>query len=153
MSRPPLVPELYVLNLSQSLRFYVDILGFQIEYQRPESGFAAISLEGAHLMLEETASCEAATDSEFTQGQWRTAPLAYPFGRGLSLEVTVADVQSVYARLLTHAYPFKLDLQDKWYRVHDRFQGVRQLLVMDPDGYLIRLDQTIGARTVGEASE
>ena len=59
------MPELYVRNLSHSLHFYVDILGFQIEYQRPESGFAAISLEDAHLMLEETASCEAATDREF----------------------------------------------------------------------------------------
>ena len=153
MSRPTLVPELSVLDLSQSLRFYVDLLGFQIEYQRPESGFAAISVEGAHLMLEETASCEAATASDFTQGQWRTARLEYPFGRGINLEITILDVQSVYAGLLTHAYPIKLDLHDKWYRVNDRFQGVRQFLVMDPDGYLIRLAQTIGERAVKEAEE
>jgi catechol 2,3-dioxygenase-like lactoylglutathione lyase family enzyme len=149
MSRPSLVPELYVRDLSRSLHFYVDILGFQIEYQRPESGFATISREGAHLMLEATASAEAATDLEFAQGQWRTAPLAYPFGRGLSLEITVADVQSVHAQLVMHAYPIKLDLQDKWYRVSDRFQGVRQLLVMDPDGYLLRFGQPIGTSAAG----
>jgi len=149
MNRPTLVPELYVTNLGRSLQFYVDLLGFQIAYQRPETGFAALSLEGAHLMLEQTAAVEAATDEEFAQGQWRTARLEPPFGRGISLEITVADVQAVSARLLAHSYPIKLGLQDKWYRVNDRLQGVRQLLVLDPDGYLLRLDQTLGQRAVG----
>ena len=36
----PLVPELYVSNLSQSLAFYVDLLGFRIDYQRPEEVYS-----------------------------------------------------------------------------------------------------------------
>jgi catechol 2,3-dioxygenase-like lactoylglutathione lyase family enzyme len=153
MSRPPLVPELYVLDLRKSLHFYVDLLGFRIEYQRPESAFAALSLAGAHLMLEQTPACEAATDDEFAQGQWRTAHLVYPFGRGINLEITVADVQAIYARLLTQAYPITLALQEKWYRVNDCLRGVRQFLVMDPDGYLIRMAQTIAERRAGEVGE
>jgi catechol 2,3-dioxygenase-like lactoylglutathione lyase family enzyme len=146
MSRPPLVPELYVCDLKKSLHFYVELLGFQLEYERPEAAFAALSLEGAHLMLEQTPSCEAATENEFAQGQWRTAQLAYPFGRGINLEITVADVQAVYARLLTQAYPITLALHERWYRVHDSLRGSRQFLVMDPDGYLIRLAQAIGEK-------
>ena len=146
MNRPSLVPELCVLDLAQSLRFYVDLIGFKIEYQRPESGFAAISLEGAHLMLEQTSSCEMATDSELAQGEWRVARLEYPFGRGINLEITISDVQAAYEQLNKAAYPITLALQERWYRVNNLFHGVRQFLVMDPDGYLIRLAQAIGEK-------
>jgi catechol 2,3-dioxygenase-like lactoylglutathione lyase family enzyme len=43
MARPTLVPELYVSNLSVSLEFYLDVLGFRVEYERPEDRFAALS--------------------------------------------------------------------------------------------------------------
>lgn len=150
MSRPALVPELYVTDLCRSLRFYLDALGFRLEYQRPEEGFAAISLGGAHLMLEQTRSCAAADDGDFARGEWRTAPLEHPFGRGVNFEITVADVGAVHARLLAQRHPIKLGPQDKWYRVGDRLHGARQLLVVDPDGYLVRLAQTIGWRAAGD---
>lgn len=36
-----LVPEFAVSNIKKSLEFYVDILGFKIKYQRPESNINA----------------------------------------------------------------------------------------------------------------
>lgn len=47
------IPELIVSDLQQSLQFYHDILGFKIEYDRPEDKFAFLSYYGSQLMLEE----------------------------------------------------------------------------------------------------
>ncbi|MGI9432940.1 MAG: bleomycin resistance protein [Myxococcota bacterium] len=141
MPRPALVPELYVSNLEASLVFYVELLGFRIEYDRPEERFAALSLGGAHLMLEEASSLEPATPEEFQQGQWRPAALERPFGRGLNLEIEVEDIEAPAARLVASGFPMRLPPHERAYRVGDRQQVVRQLLVADPDGYLIRLSR------------
>ena len=37
-----LIPELSVTNLEQSLKFYIDTIGFKIEYQRIENKFVFI---------------------------------------------------------------------------------------------------------------
>ncbi|MCX6731146.1 MAG: hypothetical protein NTZ55_04830 [Candidatus Roizmanbacteria bacterium] len=47
----PLLPELYVTNLKNSLHFYVDILQFVVEYDRSSPPFAFISYQGSQLML------------------------------------------------------------------------------------------------------
>jgi hypothetical protein len=36
--------------------------------------------------------------------------------------------------------------EEKWYRTGARETGVRQFLVQDPDGYLLRLQQRLGER-------
>ncbi|MCG8592368.1 MAG: VOC family protein [Proteobacteria bacterium] len=141
MTRPALVPELYVSDLDASIHFYVECLGFEIEYARPEERFAALRLGRAHLMLEEAASLGRATPEEFAAGQWRTAPLERPFGRGVNFEIEVLDVTAIDARLRATGCPRLLELHEKPYRVGDRLRVVRQLLVADPDGYLMRLSQ------------
>jgi len=73
MSRPALVPEFYVSDLSTSIAFYVDTLGFRVVYERSEQRFAALGLGGAHLMLEEAPVLERASRKDFQRGQWRTA--------------------------------------------------------------------------------
>ena len=47
MDEPALVPELNCTNLQTSLSFYIDTLGFQILYDRPESYFAMLERQGA----------------------------------------------------------------------------------------------------------
>ncbi len=148
MTRPALVPELYVSNLETSLDFYTRLLGFEMEYQRPEEGFATLRQSGAYLMLEETSSNEAATESDFEQGQWRTARLEKPFGRGINLEITLPDIEPIHARLIAAGYPLTLGMREKWYRVGEKWEGVRQFLVQDPDGYLLRFAQEIGTRLI-----
>ncbi|MBW2240605.1 MAG: VOC family protein [Deltaproteobacteria bacterium] len=143
MTRPALVPELSVSDLSKSMAFYVDLLGFRIEYDRPEEKFAALSLGSAHLMLEQAASNKRATAEEFQAGQWRTADLERPFGRGLNLEIEVEDLAPMVSRLSAHAYSLLLEPHEKSRRVGKKNRVVRELLVADPDGYLIRLSQPI----------
>jgi lactoylglutathione lyase len=138
MDRPALVPELYVTDLESSMAFYVEVLGFRIEYDRPEEKFVALSLGAAHLMLEQAPSLSRATREKFEQGQWRTADLVEPFGRGVNLEIQVPDAQSISSRLAIADYPCLLELHEKTYRTGGGDLAVRQLLVADPDGYLLR---------------
>jgi catechol 2,3-dioxygenase-like lactoylglutathione lyase family enzyme len=143
--RPALVPELFIRDLKVSLSFYVGTLGFSIYNQRPEEGFAEVHREGAHLMLETMASFDAVSDADFIEKRlWRTGAMEYPFGRGLDLEITIADVDSVYRSLLAQNYPPKVPLEERQYRVNGKMVAVRQFLVMDPDGYLIRMASNIG---------
>jgi catechol 2,3-dioxygenase-like lactoylglutathione lyase family enzyme len=143
MSRPALVPELAVTDLSASLEFYVGMLGFLVEYDRPEERFAALSLGGAHLMLEQAPSLRRATPGEFQDGQWRTADLERPFGRGLNLEIEVSDVDAIAAKIVALGHPFLLEPHERSYRTGVTHTRVRQLLVEDPDGYLVRLSQRL----------
>ena len=73
-----LIPELTVADLQKSLHFYVDILGFTIEYERPEEKFAYLSFQGSQLMLDE--GNDDATKSPFFVGV-----LTYPRGSGMHL--------------------------------------------------------------------
>jgi hypothetical protein len=48
-----LVPELIVDDLSSSLRFWCDLVGFAVLYDRAESKFAYLNRDGAQVMLEQ----------------------------------------------------------------------------------------------------
>ena len=47
------IPELSVSDIERTKKFYIDILGFKIEYERPEDLFMFISLDNCQLMLVE----------------------------------------------------------------------------------------------------
>jgi len=51
----PLVPELDVTDLDDSLQFYVDIVGFGVVFERRAERLAYLALEDAELMLQEAA--------------------------------------------------------------------------------------------------
>ncbi|WP_439853724.1 bleomycin resistance protein [Pseudomonas yamanorum] len=141
--RNPLVPELIVTALTSSLDFWVTQLGFDIAYQRPEEGFAYLDLQGAQIMLEQY-------DSD--AGQWLTASLEKPLGRGINLQIDVPAVAPVLQRLAGIGWPLFRDVEDAWYRAGEVEAGQRQFIVQDPDGYLVRLVQRLGERPVGSHS-
>jgi len=138
-----LVPELYVSVLSRSLSFYLELLGFAVEYDRPEERFAAIALGAARIMLEEAPSLGAATPDEFSRGEWRPAELRHPFGRGINLQIAVPDVARIRSSLSAARYPVLLEPYERSYRAGRVNLTVRQMLVADPDGYLIRPAQLL----------
>lgn len=90
--RPKLVPELFCSDLDQSLRFYRDLLGFQILYDRPESRFAFLHRDGAEMML-----CQPHTQDRL----WPKAELEKPYGRGVNLEIQVTDVDKLHAAVVS----------------------------------------------------
>jgi hypothetical protein len=73
-----------------------------------------------------------------------TAPLEPPLGRGINLEIAVADIAPILVALAAVGWPLFLDAEEKTYRVGEGAVTVRQFLVQDPDGYLLRFSERIG---------
>lgn len=132
-----LVPELLVSELDRALAFYRDLCGFRVRYGRPEDGFAYLDLGGAQIMLE-----------ELGRDAWLTGRLDPPFGRGLNLQIEVADVASLAGKLEAAGLPLFRPLTTEWYRQDDVEHGQSQFLVQDPDGYLLRFVQPLATRPV-----
>lgn len=136
MSTAPLIiPELDVTDLSVSLKFYCEILGFQVLYDRPEERFAMIDLAGARLMLEQ---------ADGPGRRYRTAPLEQPFGRGVNFQIEIANVRATYARVVENRAAVLIPLERRWYRVGELERAQDQFVVCDPDGYLLRLISILG---------
>jgi catechol 2,3-dioxygenase-like lactoylglutathione lyase family enzyme len=139
--RPPrggfarLVPELLVSDISKSLAFWRNALGFTIAYQRPEEGFAYLERpEGAQIML-----CQ-------RSGNWETGALELPFGRGAMLQIFVDDVDAIAATLANLRLPLYAGPREVWRRYGDREGGKREIFVLDPNGYLVMLAHDLGER-------
>ena len=58
----------------------------------------------------------------------------------------VADLDAARRRIRDAQWPVFVETEEKWYRAGGIEIGVRQFLVQDPDGYLLRLQQEIGER-------
>ena len=135
-SEPGLVPELAVTDYEASRRFWCNLVGFSLRNERPEEGFGYLVLGNAHLMLD-----------QIDRGRtWATGPLDLPLGRGINLEVQTEELDSAWHRMAEAGWPIFVEPEEKWYRAGDIEIGVRQFLVQDPDGYLLRLQQEIGER-------
>src|SRR5919199_2726337 len=130
-----LVPELYCSDIQRSLTFYVELLGFVVQFARPEERFAYLDREGAELMLEQP-----------TGRTFLTAELEHPYGRGVNFQIEIADVASLYAAVRASPWRVVLELEDRWYRRDERALGNRQFVIEDPEGYLLRFFQDLGSR-------
>jgi lactoylglutathione lyase len=133
-----LIPELTVSSLKNSLDFYVKTLGFKIEYERPESGFAYLSLQGSQLMLDE--------GNDDPKSAWFTGKMQYPRGRGIHFQLEVKKIQPFLTALSKIKYPLKAQPKDYWFRQGRRMIGMRGFLVMDPDGYLLMFNEDIDTK-------
>jgi catechol 2,3-dioxygenase-like lactoylglutathione lyase family enzyme len=133
-----LVPEFAVSNFEGSKYFYCNILGFTCEYERPEEGFAYLALGAAELMIDQIG-----TGRTFDDGHLQDA---YPYGRGLNVQIQVADIAPMLAALNREDIAPYLPLEEKWYRKGQWEVGNRQFVVADPDGYLLRFFQSLGQR-------
>ena len=149
-ARPPaLVPELDVSDLGASLRFYCNVIGFTLVFERPRERFAYLALGGVELMLQ---------DATGPGRRFRTAALEPPFGRGINLQIAVPNVDEAHQAVLREGMQPIIDIEERWYEVNvvapagrwtmrgPMQAGNRQFVVADPDGYLLRLFTSLGSR-------
>jgi len=139
---PDLVPELLVSRIRVSLDFWCGLCGFDVAYERPDEGFAYIARGTARLMLEERG----------VGRNWLTGELIRPFGRGINFQMNVPEIAPIVEALRHAGVALFMEPETtKWYRVSDAEEaGVRQFLVTDPDGYLIRFQSSIGRRELAD---
>lgn len=136
---PALVPELLVTDVQRSLHFWIDLCGFEIQYQRAEEGFAYIARGSAHLMLEQHA----------VGRNWVTGTLERPLGRGINFQISVPELDPIRDALRAEGWPLFMEPEATWYRVSQTEEtGVEQFLVTDPDGYLVRFQTSAGRRAL-----
>lgn len=132
-----LVCELLVQNLEKSLPFWQEVLGFGCAYRRPEQKFVYLERpDGAQIML-----CERA-------GNYETAELVEPFGRGVMFQVVVDAIEPIIERIHAHGHTLYAGPRKVWRRYGDREGGRREILIQDPDGYLVLLAEVLGERPV-----
>jgi catechol 2,3-dioxygenase-like lactoylglutathione lyase family enzyme len=137
-----LTPELACTNLKISLAFYLGVLGFNVQYERPEDGFAMLERQGARIMLDEIRTAFVTG----TDRTWLAAPIERPFGRGINLQIQTTNVDDLYAKVRAAKADIFLPIEEKWYRADDAELGNRQFIVKDPDGYLLRFAEDLGTR-------
>lgn len=134
----PMTPELLCSSIEVSLAFYTKILGFSIQYARPENGFAMLERQGSRIMLDEY--------EPDSPRSWIAAPLEKPFGRGINLQIETKAVDDLYSCTQKSDAQIFLPIEEKWYRADDVEVGNRQFIVMDPDGYMLRFFEDLGER-------
>lgn len=127
-----LIPELSVSDINKSKNFYLDILGFNLEYERLADKFAFFSFGDAQIMIEEI------------NGYWNTGELQYPFGRGVNFQIAAEDVYKIENNLKRNNINLFRNVMESRYECGCKIVIQKELLVEDPDGYLLRFCQTEG---------
>ncbi len=62
------------------------------------------------------------------------------------------DLDAISKRLEAAGWAYVVKPEQRWYAAGDRLLGVRQFVVMDPDGYLLRPQVEIGERPIDRPS-
>ena len=123
-----LIPEFVVSNIDISKDFYVNMLGFKVEYEREEDKFIFISLGNIQLMLEE------GSKEELSQ-------MKYPFGKGINFTFGVNNIDELYSKFKIKKSLLKRDIEIREFRVNDEIIHVKEFSIIDPDGYFIRISE------------
>lgn len=113
-------------------------MGFRVEYTRQNPNFAFLSLENNQIMIQEISPDE--------KDEYVTGKFEYPLGRGINFQLDIKNVEALNESLKENNYPLRREISDSWYKVKDVLHGHRQILVQDPDGYLLRFSQGIGTK-------
>jgi catechol 2,3-dioxygenase-like lactoylglutathione lyase family enzyme len=124
-----LIPELSVKDIEKSKWFYIEILGFKLEYERKNDKFAFLSFDEAQIMLEEM------------NGYWNTGKLEYPFGRGINFQIIADNIQPIIDRLIQNEIHLFREPAVNEYKTNETVFKEKEFLVQDPDGYLLRFSE------------
>lgn len=130
-----IVPELYCFDMSLSLSFFVDVLGFSVKYERPEEEFAYLTFNDVDLMLE---------GINGNTRKWITGEFEFPLGRGINFQWDVENIDYLYERVCNKAKDsIYLAMESKSYLCGSINSSQKQFIVQTPDGYLFRFCQDI----------
>lgn len=122
-----LIPELTVFDINETKDFYINILGFKLEYERAENKFAFLSFEDSQFMFD-----------QIHETGWNVGEFAYPLGIGINFSIEVVDIDKYYRKIKSQNITFYRDLMVNHYQVEDEMIEQKEFLIQDPNGYLLR---------------
>jgi catechol 2,3-dioxygenase-like lactoylglutathione lyase family enzyme len=128
-----LIPEFTVADFQKSLDFYIKIIGFKIEYRREKPKFAFLSFDGSQIMIQE----------QEKKDKWEVGKMEHPYGRGINFQIDVSDIQKISEQIMKNNYPVFQKLKENSYRENSIVHREIEILIQDPDGYLLRFSQYI----------
>ena len=117
-----LTPNLLVADVSRSLAFYVDILGFSRGLQVPDQPpfvFASVTAGPVEIFFNDAV----ATIEEYPALAGRS------IGASATLFIEIDGIEAYYAQL-DGMVKVEMPLKTQWY-------GMKEFAISDPDGYLI----------------
>lgn len=137
----PLVPELWCSDFERSMKFYTDVIGFEVAQQRGADPHAYLSLDGAQIMI-------AHWTFDGSWEPWSPHQMEQPFGRGVNFQFMIENIQGIFDRVVSKGVvPFRKLYEAEIWRT-DCMDTRRQFMLLDPDGYLLRFAQSISTRPV-----
>ena len=69
-----------------------------------------------------------------------------PYGRGVMFQIYLSSIDPIISRLQDLQVPIYAGPREVWRRYGDRAGGKREVIVQDPDGYLVMLAEDLGER-------
>jgi catechol 2,3-dioxygenase-like lactoylglutathione lyase family enzyme len=121
-----LTPNLIVADVSRSIAFYRDVLGFTLEQTVPDAEpFVFAIVKSGDVQIYLNAPGPAVEEYPALKGR--------PIGGTLTLFIEVADARASYDQLKDRVQVV-LPLETKWY-------GTTEFAFLDPDGYVITFAQ------------
>jgi len=121
-----LTPNIIVADVSRSIAFYRDVLGFTLQTTVPDAApyvFAIVQAGPVEIFL----NAPAPAIAEYPAFKDR------PIGGTLTLFIQVDDVRAAHEALRSQV-EIVMPLEKKWY-------GVTEFAFIDPDGYVITFAQ------------
>jgi catechol 2,3-dioxygenase-like lactoylglutathione lyase family enzyme len=122
-----LIPELTVFDINETKDFYINILGFKLEYERKEENFVFLSFEDSQFMFE-----------QIHEKGWNLGELTYPLGNGINFSIEVKDINKLYVNIKGHNITLYRELMVNKYQAENETIEQKEFLIQDPNGYLLR---------------
>lgn len=123
-----LTPNLKVEDVKETIKFYKDVLDFEIvltvpEYEKEKLNFGIVKNGEVFIMFQEKSNLE--EEYPNLKGGVDT--------KGLTLFVKVDKVEELYERVKTKAHIIK--------EIHDTFYNTKEFAILDNNGFVLTLAQ------------
>jgi catechol 2,3-dioxygenase-like lactoylglutathione lyase family enzyme len=124
-----LTPNLVVRDVERSVRFYCDVLGFEMDKHVPDQQpfvFASVRGGGVEIFFNQ---------HETVVGEY-PAFKDVPLGGTFTLYLAMQGVDDLHKEVQERRIPVVMPIETKFY-------GVREFAIADPDGYLLTLAERV----------
>ncbi|MCX6804238.1 MAG: glyoxalase [Candidatus Diapherotrites archaeon] len=82
--------------------------------------------------------------------EWITGELKYPLGRGINFQIEVKNLNELSKNPSKNRIKLYSTTKENKYKVGKETFICRELMILDPDGYLLRFSQTRKSKQIND---